>query len=96
MVIQVHDQEKAFAAYTDDEHAPTKPIVDPPRPKPVPKQRPWWRSWKTILLFVIIIALTVARLVEGLVKVQWRKAAEYAERSLHEASADNALDQQAL
>ena len=38
----------------------------------------------------------VARLVEGLVKVQWRKAAEYAERSLHEASADNALDQQAL
>ena len=77
MTSQVRDQEKAFAAYTDDEHSPARPIPEPPQHKPVPKQRLWWRSWKTILLFVIIVALVVARLVEGLVKVQWRKAAEY-------------------
>lgn len=69
--MQAFDAEKAYSPYTDDENGPAKTVVALPHSTAAPK-RSRWPSWKTIILLIVIVALVLARLVEGLVKVQWR------------------------
>ena len=71
--MQTVDSEKAFAPYTDDEHALPKAPLGVSYVTRIRQKRSQWFSWKIAILTGVIILLVTARLVEGPIKAQWRR-----------------------